>query len=229
MIEEPKKQEGINNPVRTDKMIMDMAKATTESRTVDAQPASELTNRALMVKVANSYINNGSVADFSMFPLHHKMSVFARTPKKFIKTRQVGGITVPYVEGNYAMKVLNFIFNFDVSQEILETKLVETKITTRNGPKTAYLGAVTCKFTFHDPRTYRDIVRTVRASHQMFLSPATTPDDAIKAAITKSWTLAAKSFGLFSDIKDSEHEEAIENKVMNGEIYSPPIKTFDEF
>jgi len=133
------------------------------------------------------------------------------------------------VSGHYAMKVLNFIFNFDVSQEITDMKLSESSVPTKNGPKKAWLGAVTCKFTFHDPRTNRDIIRMVRSSHQMFESAATTADDAIKAAVTKSWTLAGKSFGLFSDIKEEQGYERVEANVETGEIKQAPKKEFLNF
>lgn len=198
-----------------------------EAQVITVPVSPEKANRALMVKAANAYINAGGVTNFAAFPLHDKMSAFARTPKKFVKTRSLGGVVVPYVEGVFAQKVLNFIFNFDISQEITDMKLVEMSIQTKNGAKKAHLGAVTCKFTFHDPRTGRDIIRTVRSSHQMFGSPATTPDDAIKAAISKSWTLAAKSFGLFADIKDVDREEEVEAKVETGEINQPQEKDFD--
>lgn len=187
------------------------------------------TERQLMAKAANSYLNTSVVADFNLWPVHDKMSCFVRTPKAYVKKRSVGGITIPYVSGHYAMKVLNFIFNFDVSQEITDMKLSESSVPTKNGPKKAWLGAVTCKFTFHDPRTNRDIIRMVRSSHQMFESPATTADDAIKAAITKSWTLAGKSFGLFSDIKEEQAYERVEANVETGEIKQAPKKEFLNF
>jgi len=183
-------------------------------------------NRALMVKSANAYLKSGIVSNFSLFPLFDKMSLFSRTPKAWIKYRQVGGLSVPYVPGELSMKLLNYIFAFDISLEISDIKLIETKVQTKNGPKTAYQAAVTVKFTLHDPRSYRDITRMFRSSHQGFASPATTPDDFVKAAITKSWTLCAKSFGLLHDIKDTEKEEEIEQKVEAGTVGQPAEKDF---
>jgi len=229
MTEEPKKWKPEEKPVKQAVAGKDYSLAPIVATKQVTPPDPRREGRQLMAKMANAYITSGIVSDFGQFPIYEKFALFARTPKKFILTRQVGGIAVPYVNAGFAMKVLNFAFNFDISQEITDMKLVETKVVTKNGPKTAYLGAVTCKFTFHDPCTNRDFVRTVRSSHQMFLSPATTPDDAIKSAISKSWTLAAKSFGLFGDIKDVDREEEVQVKVETGEIYQPKEKDFGEF
>lgn len=180
-------------------------------------------SRQLMAKAANSYINTSAVANFGLWPLHEKLTCFVRTPKKFIKSRKVGGTMMPYVEGSYAMKVLNFIFNFQISQEILDSKLTQETV---NGKK-CYLGAATVKFTFFDDRTGREYIRTVHASHRAYDNPATTPDDAISSALTKSWTKVGKTFGLFLDIKEEHAYEEVERKVESGEVNQPPAKDFD--
>jgi hypothetical protein len=180
-------------------------------------------SRALMVKAANGYVNTSAVANFELWPIHDKMTCFVRTPKKFVKTRKVGGMAMPYVEGSYAMKVLNFIFNFQISQEIVESKLVAESV---NGKK-CYLGAATVKFTFFDARTEREYVRTVHASHRAYDNPATTPDDAISSALTKSWTKVGKTFGLFLDLKEEQAYEEAEDKVERGEVSQPPVKDFN--
>jgi hypothetical protein len=180
-------------------------------------------NRQLMAKAATSYLNTSAVANFSLWPLHDKMSCFVRTPKSFIKSRRIGTTVVPYVESSYSQKVLNFIFNFQVSSEVTDTKLVEESV---NGKKT-YLGAATVKFTFFDERTGREIIRTVRSSHRAYQNNATTPDDSVKAAISKAWTVVARTFGLFHDIKEEKAIEQIEADVVSGEIKQPPSKDFD--
>ena len=175
-----------------------------------------------MVKAASSYLNTSAVSDFGQWPLQDKMCCFARTPKSYIKQRRVGATMVPYVESSYAQKVLNLLFNFQVSTDVLDTKLVQESV---NGKKTN-LGAVTVKFTFWDARTNREIIRTVRSSHRAYENAATTPDDAIKSAISKAWTVAGRTFGLFHDIKDAEAVERIEDDVQTGAIHQTPDKDF---
>jgi hypothetical protein len=182
-------------------------------------------NRLLMVKAANSYLNTSTVANFELWPIHDKMSCFVRTPSKYKKTRKVGNTIVPYVESSYAQKVLNFIFNFQVSAEVVDMKLTPEKI----NEKDTNLGAVTVKFTFFDQRTGREIVRSVRSSHRAYSNPATTPDDAIKSAISKAWTVVARTFGLFHDIKEESAYEQVEQAVETGEIKQAPKKVFDQF
>lgn len=178
--------------------------------------------RQLMTKAAQSYINTSTVSNFDLWPIHEKFCVFARTPKSFIKKREINGIMIPYVESSYAQKVLNFIFNFQISAEIIETSLVEEKIR----DKKAFCGSAQVKFTFFDARTQREIVRTVESSHRAYANVATTPRDAVKSAVSKAWTVVGRSFGLFSDIKEERAYEDIDRRTMTGEITQQKEKDF---
>ena len=180
-------------------------------------------DRQLMVQAANDYMNLGAVANFGKWSLTDKLTVFAKTPKKYIKQRKIGPITVPYVEHQVAEKILGFVFNFQVSAEVLDSKITEESI---NGKK-SYLGYCLVKFTFWDARTNREIVRTVASSHRAYANPATTPADSLKSAISKSYTVVAKTFGLFSDIKEEQAYDAIDAAAETGEIKQPPSKDFD--
>lgn len=180
-------------------------------------------DRSLMVKAANSYMATGLADDFGKWSLTDKLTAFARTPKKYIKQRRIGTINVPYIEHQIAEKVLGFVFNFQISNEVLESKITEESI---NGKK-SYLAYCVVKFTFWDDRTQREIVRTVCSSHRAYANPATTPADSLKSAISKSYTVVAKTFGLFSDIKEEQAYDVIENATVTGEIKQPPAKDFD--
>lgn len=200
-----------------------MAEKETQVVTQATQPDRLKQERALMAKAAQSYLNSGAVSNFGLWPLQDKMCCFARTPKSYIKQRRVGTTMVPYVESSYAQKVLNFIFNFQVSTEVLDTKLIQESV----AGKRTNLGAVTLKFTFYDARTGREIIRTVRSSHRAYENAATTPDDAIKSAISKAWTVVGRTFGLFHDIKEDHVIEQMEKAVETGEIHQAPSKDFD--
>lgn len=168
----------------------------------------------LAVQLVRKYLDQDQVTDFSSVPFYHKLAVLQKTPDRFILTRNIAGNQIPYVSHQYAEKALNFAFNFRVSSEILnhslETKLQKVTVRDRDGNSTqedriTHIGAVHVRFTFTLPDG-GTIIRTVVSSHKAFSNPATTPDDALKSAVSKSWTVVARSFGIGTDVNDTDDD-----------------------
>lgn len=166
------------------------------------------------VELVQQYLDDSKIGDFSAVPFYHKLAVLQRTPDRFVLTRTIGGNQIPYVAHQYAEKALNFAFNFRVSSELLDSKL-ETKtqkVSVRQPDgsfekedRVIHIGAVHVKFTFTLPDG-GTIVRTVVSSHKAFENPATTPDDALKSAVSKSWTVVARSFGIGTDVNEPDED-----------------------
>lgn len=145
----------------------------------------------------DKYLRNYLIAgDFSKYPTYQKLAYLQITPRKFQKSRTIGGAKVPYVDHLYAEKCLNFAFNFRISSEILKEEFSQVK----EGTKTVNLARVTVKFTFGAPG--EEIVRTVISTHKGFQNPAVPDADALKSAVSKAWTIVARTFGIGADLKE---------------------------
>ena len=60
------------------------------------------------------------------------------------------------------------------------------------------------KFTFFDHKNERTITRTVFAGHKGFENKATTKADVYKSALSKSYTVVARTFGIGSNLKEEK-------------------------
>ncbi len=195
------------------------AKPTKAVKVTPADPA---------VALVQAYLDNNQVSDFSAVPFHAKLAVLQNTPSRYVLSRTIAGNQIPYVSHQYAEKALNFAFNFRVSSEILnhslETKVQKVTVRDVNGNSTqedriTHIGAVHMKFTFTLPDG-GTIVRTVVSSHKAFSNPATTPDDALKSAVSKSWTVVARSFGIGTDVNEVEDDGDTEPEAPKGRTAS---------
>src|SRR4051812_27942664 len=71
--------------------------------------------------LANSYLVQNEVKDFSIVSIEERLTVLQRTPKQFIKEKEITkGKIFKYIPHLYAKKALNFVFNFQVSTEVLK-------------------------------------------------------------------------------------------------------------
>lgn len=151
-----------------------------------------------IVEIRDKYLRNNLIVDnFGEYETYKKLAYLQNTPRKFVKTRAVGGIKVPYVDHVYAEKCLNFAFNFRISTEILKEDFRHAK----EGTKDVHIARVTVKFTFGDAPN--QIVRTVISTHKGYPNAAIPDEDALKSAVSKAWTIVARTFGIGADLKDA--------------------------
>lgn len=186
------------------------------------------------------YLNKAVVTDFSKMPSSFKLTVLQTTPKNFIKTRKVGNSQVPYVTHEYAEKALNFVFNFAVSAEMIKCVFIEYKEDFMNynhkdaksvdggrskipvpDKRDVVEAEAHIRFTLKHPDTGEIIIRDVFPSHKGFKNPATTRGNVMQSAISKGWTICARTFGIGADIKD--REEKAYNRAEKGQQYQPPV------
>ncbi len=152
--------------------------------------------------LANNYFLADKVRDFSDIPTLVKLAVLQKTPKPFVKHRTIQGVQIPYIDHLFAQKALNFVFNFNVSTEIIGNIVFEESKDAKN--RTTQECRLTIRFKFYDSGSQREIVRDVVAGHQAWENQATTKADCIKSAVSKSWTIVAKQFGIGADIHKKE-------------------------
>lgn len=194
--------------------------------------ASAVTPESQAKEMVNSYMVKDKIMDFSTVPTHHKLTLLQKTPTAFIKERKIGRNMIPYVEHSFAEKALNLVFNFNVSNEVMEKEFREYTETyydyDTKEKKTRNVIEAECmvKFTFRD-QAGNQIVRTVYSSQKQYPNSAITRGDAMKGAISKAWTIVARTFGIGSDLKDAE--EKAYREVEELEPQQPaakPAKTF---
>jgi len=168
------------------------------------------------VVLANAYFASNMVGDFSKIEEYKKLTLLQNTPQIFIKSRVVGKIKVPYIPHEYAEKCLNFVFNFQVSSEILEHEMKDIVV----GGKNTVESMAVVKFTLGVGEN--KIVRTVVSGHRSYANPATTRADALKSAISKAWTVVARTFGIGSNLVEAERKAyakaACDAGVIDGEV-----------
>jgi len=169
---------------------------------------------AMITESKLSYMEKGKLADFDAFPIWQKLAICQKIEKQFIKRRKIGAVQVAYLPHQTAEKILNFIFNFRVSNEVLNTESVEKTskkgYTDQNGDtkykdQKIYDAKATVKFTF----TYLDgsqIIRTVLATHKMYDNVAISQYACEQSAVSKSWTIVARTFGIGSELEEREDQ-----------------------
>lgn len=151
------------------------------------------------------YMRNNVVADFSSFSMESKLAILQKTPDTLIKHRTVDGKQIPYVDYKFAEKALNFVFNFDVSNRILREDYFSYEEAGKKHGKDVIRMATeaecTVEFVFGGK-----ITRTVKSSHKGYANKATTRGDIMKSAVSKSWTVVARTFGIGGDLQEAEKE-----------------------
>jgi hypothetical protein len=185
----------------------------------------------------NSWFLKNEISDWERIAPWEKLTLLQVTPGVFIKTRDVGGKKLPYVSHLFAEKALNFVFNFNISTELIggskfesyEEEVNEWKNGKVVGKKktTVYEASVTVKFTFMDGD--RAIVRTVISGHKSYKNPATTKADCEKSAMSKAWTVVARTFGIGADIIPQEEKAyaSLEKTKTPAKVEPETKKSFD--
>lgn len=175
----------------------------------------------------SKYLRFDIVQDFEQFPFIAKLALVQKTPKDKIKSREIGGKMVKYLPHKYCKKVLNFIFNFKISNKAISSEYKE--YLTKAG-KEVVEAELTVEFTFIHPKDNTPIVRTVCATHKMFLNPALSRGQAKQAAMSKSWTLVAETFGIGQDLveeEDTDYDTLMKNSREPIETPAQPKKFYD--
>jgi hypothetical protein len=151
---------------------------------------------AKALKMLQNYLQKGWVDDFQGVEPYVKLTWLQNIPPQYIKTRELTKtVRCPYIPHEFSEKALNFIFNFNVSSEIVW----------KDGRMTADGKAFECevevKFTFGMPDG-KQIVKTVFAGHRSYTNSAITRADAYKSAASKAYTVVARQFGIGSNVRD---------------------------
>ena len=184
--------------------------------------------------LTNDYICKDIVADFSSVPEEAKLSILQHVPGKFINTRTLQGKEFKYIDHNYAKKCLNFIFNFNVSSEIMSkeyfTYTEKYSQRQQNGSYKEAMRDVTeaeCEIKFTFTRAGgKEIVRTVCSSHKGYKNPSLTRGDIMQSALSKAWTKAAQTFGIGANF-DPAVEEQPETEEAEVTVVEKPQKSFN--
>ena len=184
------------------------------------------------LKMWKNYLNKGWVDKFADIEPYVKLTWLQNIPPQFIKMRPINNsVQCPYIPHEFAEKALNFIFNFNVSSEIIWKD-------GRNDGKT-FECEVEVKFTFNMPDG-KQIIKTVFSGHRAYENKAITRADAYKAAVSKAYTVVARQFGIGSNVRDYDPNakaksfDEMENNAYDQAINSteqpaqkaPPQKTF---
>lgn len=204
---------------------------------------------SLTVASFNQYMLNNLVTDFTQLPFHHKLTALQVLPSGMVRKRVIGSaggrnIEAEYIPHEVAERALNFIFNFNVSQEIIRTEFEEFKeegmkknwSTGAMEKKTSiiYEALAEVKFTFITDTGTR-ITRTVISTHKGYKNPATSRKSVVSGAVSKSWSLVAKTFGIGSNINRKEEDayeqirnayassQPAEQNVATGKAFANPI------
>lgn len=157
-------------------------------------PTLEVENKKdQMLTALSQYVRSNIIQDFSQFNFYEKLSVVQKVPKDKIKTRDVGGKKISYLDYTYCQSVLNFLFNFHVSSFVESCEFLPG---TSSKDKKYWECDVTVRFEFVHPDTKQVITRTVGGSHKLYISDAVTKGMAKQAAISKAWTAVAWTFGV---------------------------------
>lgn len=183
-----------------------------------------------MRKALSAFVRKNQIVNFDEYNFFEKLAILQKTPKDKILMRKIGNQVVKYLPHDYCQKVLNFLFGFKVSNTIDDVtwnEYIEVKdnwVYDKSQGKRVVQGKkkvpvvecdVTVTYTFvHPDGTI--ITRTVGGSHKQFHNPAVTRGMCKQAAISKSWTAVARTFGIGRDL-ETQPEDVTYDKIWNRE------------
>lgn len=167
-------------------------------------------NSAKAKKMLMRYVNSSLMDKFDELPTVARLEVCQTVPIKWIARRIIGGKSIDYLEGWRAQKILNFIFNFNISTKIID-KIVKEYSQTKESydtqkrawsQKVSKVSEATVQVYFKFVTLEGQVIeREFISTHKAYENAATAKDDCLKGALSKAWTLAAHSFGIASNIK----------------------------
>lgn len=193
------------------------------------------------------YLEKNIITDSSNIPLTAKLTIVSALAQDNLKTREIAGKKIPYLDHFFAKKAVNFMFNFDVSCEIVRSEFItykepvtewhdksRRKEILKDGKgdtvfRDVFEAVRDVKFRFHHP--IRDVYceRMVTGTGKSYLNPATSRFDVQKMALSNAWTLFLQSFGISpKDLTDENtYNQEPEQVPYNSEpqvkkSFSPP-------
>lgn len=156
---------------------------------------------------------NVSLDSYFKLPQENKIAFLQATRKGWKKTRELGNVkndkwewvkqTIEYIPVRKLERLLNFLFNFDWSSEVVEKEFIEIKTTTNAGKDTIVYDAFAL-VKFKANFLGREITRTVSGSFKMYENKATSRFAVIQASISQAKRNFAKEFGIGADLNDED-------------------------
>jgi hypothetical protein len=170
--------------------------------------------------VRDNYLDKNQIADFGAYKPYQKLAMLQTLDKKYFGSREIGGQSVSYLPHEVAEKALNLAFNFNVDVEIEK----DGADTVKRGQKYYFEVTMQVKFTFTD-NDGNKIVRTVYSGHKQYENPALSKADCYKAALSKAYTVVARTFGIGSVMADGKKEHNVaqqEDQAYEATVENPP-------
>lgn len=176
-------------------------------------------------KTLSNYIRFDIVDDFNQFPFVGKLALVQKIPKDKIKSRDIGGKQVKYLPYTYCQKILNFLFNFKISNRIVKQEYYTYP--GKNGNSVIEAEA-TVEFEFIHPDG-NVITRTIVSSHKQFPNAAVNRGHAMSAAISKAWTVVAGTFGIGNQLEEEQDTQYDSIIRESSKEETPKNKKFYDF
>lgn len=157
---------------------------------------------------------NVALDSYFKLPQENKIAFLQYTRKEWTKKRELGSIknedtgkwetqTIDYIPVRKLERLLNFLFNFEWSSEVIEKDFIEVKTTTNAGKETKIYDAFAL-VKFKANFLGREITRTVSGSFKMYENKATSRFAVIQASISQAKRNFAKEFGIGADLNDED-------------------------
>lgn len=196
-------------------------------------------------KALSNYLRFDIIENFEQFPFIPKLALCQKVPKDKIKSRKIGGKDVKYLSYKYCQKVLNFIFNFKISNKIVSSEYIKyteevdnyvwddtQKKSIKKGKKNVEVieADIVVEYSFIHPQDSTIISRTVSSAHKSYENKAISRGQVRQAALSKSWTAVAATFGIGQSLEEEEETgyDALIKKSQNEAEEAPrPTKFYD--
>lgn len=165
-----------------------------------------------------TYVNKSlydvKLDSYFKMPQENKVAFLQVTRGDWKKTRELGNVfnddtqkwekqTIDYIPVRKLERLLNFLFNFDWSSEIMEKGFKEVAVTTKKNKETTIYDAFVI-MRFKANFLGREITRTVAGSFKMYKNDATSSYAVLQACISQAKRNFAKEFGIGSDLNDED-------------------------
>ena len=167
---------------------------------------------ALETYIENS-LYNVKLDSYFKFPQENKIAFLQVTRDGWKKSRELGSVKnnegqwekqiIQYIPVRKIERLLNFLFNFTWSSEVIEKGFEEIKTTTKAGKETVVYDAFVI-MRFKANFLGRDLDRTVCGSFKMYENNATSRFAVIQACISQAKRNFAKEFGIGADLNDED-------------------------
>jgi hypothetical protein len=162
----------------------------------------------------NKSLYNVKLDTYFKLPQENKIAFLQVTRPNWKKERELGNVknektgkwetqTIDYIPVRKLERLLNFLFNFDWSSELIEKEFKEVNTTTKKGKETKIYDAYAI-VKFKANFLGRQIERTVVGSFKMYDNNAVSSYAVLQACISQAKRNFAKEFGIGSDLNDED-------------------------